>query len=107
MTNERLTEIDPALTLIPVGPDVAKLYELLKFQGAGAARIGEANVLGLKARVSPVAGDGVILTFPDCQLTEAVLTYGAGDRLGAWTLTPAAEDGESDLFTLALTTDEA
>lgn len=83
---------------------MAKLYELLRFQGAGAAKIGEANAIGLKARVSPVAGDGVVLEFPDCQLTEAAINYGDGDRLGAWTLNPVAGDG-SDLFTLGLTTD--
>lgn len=104
MANMRLTALDPALTFQPVGPDVAKLYELLRFQGAAAAAIGAENALGLKARVSPVSGDGVVLEFPDCQLTEASLLYGAPDRLGSWTLNPAAAAG-ADLFTIGLTTD--
>lgn len=102
--NFRLSAVDPSLSLKPAGPDVAKLFELLKFQGAGAAAIGGDGALGLKARVSPVAGDGVVLTFADCQLAEADITYGEGDRLGPWTLNPVAVDGE-DLFTLGLTTD--
>lgn len=102
--NERLSAIEPALSFLPVGPDVAKMYELLKFQGAGAAAVGAESALGLKARVSPVDGDGVVLTFPDCQLTEASLSYGDDDRLGPWTLNPVAVDG-SALFTLGLTTD--
>lgn len=102
--NMRLTGVDPSLAFIPVGPDVAKLYELLRYQGAAAAAIGEENAIGLKARVSPVDGDGVILEFADCQLSEASLSYGQEDRLGAWTLNPVAAAG-ADLFTLGLTTD--
>lgn len=103
-TNYRLTAIDPSLTLLPIGPDVAKLFELLKYQGSAAAPIGSANAMGLKAVVSPVSGTGVVLTFADCQLTEASLSYGSEDRLGSWTLNPVAVDGE-DLFDISLTTD--
>ena len=101
--NYRLTGIDPALTFLPAGPDVAKLYELLRFQGPGAAQIGEANALGLAARVSPVTGPGVTLDFPDCQLTAAALNYGpSADRLGEWTLNPVP--GENAVpFTLSIT----
>lgn len=100
--NFRLTAVEPVLEFGPVGPDVAKLYELLRFQGAAAAPIGAENALGLKARVSPVDGAGVVLEFADCQLTEATLVYdGAEDRLGPWTLNPVSVDGAA-LFTLAV-----
>jgi len=98
--NFRLTAFEPALTFVPVGPDVAKLFSLLKFQGAAAPAIGAANSLGLAATVSPVSGDGVTLSFADCQLSEATLSYGAGDRLGAWTLHPAADDAGTALYTV-------
>ena len=98
--NYRLTAVEPALTFVPAGPDVAKIYELLRFQGAGAAGLGEANTLTLAATVSPVSGDGVTLAFPDCQLTAARLGYGAGDRLGEVTLHPAADDIGSALYTV-------
>lgn len=100
--NFRLSAIAPALSFAPLGPDVAKLYELLRFQGANAAAIGEANALGMKATVSPVSGAGVTLEFPDCQLTEAALSYGAGDRMGAWTLNPVTDGTAAVLWTLAL-----
>lgn len=106
--NYRLSALDPALTFAPAGPDEAKLYELLRFQGADAAKIGEANNIGLKARVSPVTGSGVILTFPDCQLTAASLIYGReAERLGPWTLNPVVDADAETLFTLALTTPAA
>lgn len=100
--NYRLTAINPALTFAPIGPAEAKLYELLRFQGADAAQIGEANNLGFKARVSPVTGLGLTLTFPDCQLTAASLAYGAANRLGPWTLNPVADGTSDPLWTLAL-----
>ncbi len=99
--NFRLAAIEPAITFTPIGPAVAKLYELLLFQGTGAAAIGAANALGAAATVSPVSGSGVTLAFPDCQITAAALSYGAGDRLGEITLRPAANDSDAALYTIA------
>ena len=100
-TNFRFSAIEPVLNLIPVGPDVAKLYELLRFQGSSAAKIGEDSALGYTARVSPVSGSGLVLEFPDCQLVEAALSYGAGDRLGQWSLYPVLAD-DGDLFSISI-----
>lgn len=104
--NYRLSSINPALIFAPSGPAEAKLYELLRYQGAGAAQIGEANAIGYKARVSPVAGLGIILNFPDCQLTAASMAYGAADRMGTWTLNPVVDSNAAVLFTLALSAAE-
>ena len=102
--NFRLASIEPTLTFIPIGPDVAKIYELLLFQGTGAGVIGAANTLESTATVSPVSGDGVTLGFANCQITAAALNYGSGDRVGAVTLHAAAGDDSSALYTLAFPT---
>lgn len=96
--NFRLAAVEPALTFQPVGADAAKLFSLLKFQASAA--IGAANTIGATATVSPVSGDGVTLVFPDCQLTAASLNYGAADRLGPWTLHPAADTDGTALYTI-------
>ena len=98
--NMRVTAAEPSLTFTPVGPSVAQLYALLLFQGTGAKAIGLANELGAAA-VSPVSGDGVTLSFAECQLTAAALGYGSGDRLGPCTLHPAQDAAGSALYTVA------
>lgn len=105
--NFKLTDIQPKLTFKPYGPTETQALAWLNLQGASGTKIGAANTLGRKLKVSPADGSGITLEFADCQLESMSLVYGATDpRHGDYVFSPALviTNGVASLFTVTFPT---
>lgn len=101
--NYQLTAIAPRLTFRPVGPGEADALAWLLLQGSAAGPLGSPATLGLSGVLAPVAGRGITLAFPDCQVTGGTMAFGASSRRhGEYTLTPVPS-GSSPAFALDVT----
>lgn len=105
--NFKLADVDPKLTFKPFGPTEAEALAFLNLQGASGTKIGSANTLGRKLKVSPVSGSGITLEFADCQLESMSLVYGMSDpRHGEYAFSPVLSitNGVASLFTVTFPT---
>jgi len=105
--NFKLTDVNPKLTFKPYGPTEAEALAWLNLQGASGTKIGAANTLGRKLKVSPTDGSGITLEFADCQLESMSLIYGMSDpRHGDYAFTPVLKitNGVASLFTVTFPT---
>jgi len=105
--NFKLADVDPKLTFKPFGPTESEALTWLNLQGASGTKIGAANSLGRKLKVSAVSGSGITLEFADCQLESMSLIYGMSDpRHGDYAFSPvlAITNGVASLFTVTFPT---
>ena len=89
--NFRLASLSPSIAFAPVGLSEAEIMAKWNIQGDGAATLGASNALGVACQVSPAAGSGLTIVFPDCQIQSGSMLFGQDDpRHGQYAIIPVA-----------------